>query len=98
MGVISTLAAPTRKEEAGACAKPVIGGLDGGMNEAVENGVTGLLVNSHDTKAISSAIIKILSDKNYGRLLGENGRKRVLEELNWERAVKLFHQQLSAYK
>jgi len=76
--------------EAGSCEKPVIGGLDGGMAEAVENGVTGLLVNSFDTEAISCAIIKLLSDKGFAASLGKNGRRRVLEELNWGRAVSSF--------
>lgn len=76
--------------EAGACGKPVIGGSDGGMSEAIENRVTGLLVNPLNTKEISEAIIGILSDKNYAKKLGENGRKRVLEELNWERAIQTF--------
>jgi phosphatidylinositol alpha-1,6-mannosyltransferase len=83
--------------EAGACGKPVIGGLDGGMGEAIENGVTGLLVNSFDTKAIFSGIIKILSDREYARFLGENGRKRIIEELNWDRAVKAFYSNMLAH-
>lgn len=84
--------------EAGACEKPVIGGLGGGMSEAIENGITGLLVNSSDPKEVSDAIIKIVSDPNYARFLGENGRRRVIEELNWERAVRLFHNYMTSVK
>jgi len=78
--------------EANACGKPVIGGRDGGMNEAIEDGKTGLLVNSSDTKEIANAIINLLSDRNYAQALGENGRRRIIEELNWDRAVKKFRQ------
>ncbi len=84
--------------EAGACEKPVIGGLDGGMSEAIDNGVTGLLVNSFDTKEIFSAIIKILGDRNYASFLGKNGRRRVVEELNWDRAIGEFHRYLLAHR
>lgn len=82
--------------EANACQKPVIGGLDGGMREAIENGVTGLLVNSSNPKEISTAIIKILSDKEYAGFMGVNGRKRVAEELNWKRTIEEFHRELLA--
>jgi phosphatidylinositol alpha-1,6-mannosyltransferase len=77
--------------EAGACAKPVIGGLGAGMGEAIESGVNGLLVNSFDTKAIFSGIIKILSNRNFACFLGENGRKKVIEELNWNRSIREFY-------
>jgi phosphatidylinositol alpha-1,6-mannosyltransferase len=80
--------------EAGACAKPVIGGLGAGMGEAIESGVNGLLVNSFDTKAIFSGIIKILSNRNFACFLGENGRKKVIEELNWNRAIREFYNHL----
>lgn len=80
--------------EANACGKPAIGGLDGGAVEAIKDGDTGLLVDSCDVKAISGAITKLMSDKNYARRLGENGRKRVLEELNWEKAISQFRSYL----
>lgn len=76
--------------EANACGKPAIGGFDGGVGEAIKDGATGLLVDSCDVKAISGAIKKLLLDKDYARQLGENGRKRVLEELNWERTISQF--------
>ncbi|HDD64961.1 MAG TPA: glycosyltransferase family 1 protein [Firmicutes bacterium] len=70
--------------EANACKKPVIGGKSGGVVDAVIDGYNGLLVNPEDENDIAKAIIKILSDKKLAERLGENGYKRVLNELNWE--------------
>ncbi len=73
--------------EAGACGKPVIGGRSGGMNDAVIDGVTGLLVDPLDVAEIAGAIIRILTDHAYALQLGENGRKRAVEDLGWEHVV-----------
>lgn len=69
--------------EANACGKPVIGGKSGGVEDAVIDGFTGLLVDPDNTEEISQAIIRLLSDEAYAKKLGENGLRRVEEELNW---------------
>lgn len=69
--------------EANSCGKPVIGGRSGGVPEAVLDGLTGLLVDPESTEAITEAIIAILSDGDLACRLGEAGRRRVVEELNW---------------
>jgi len=69
--------------EANACGKPVIGGKSGGVEDAVIDGVTGLLVDPENIEDISGAIIRLLTDQEYAKRLGENGRRRVEEELNW---------------
>ena len=68
--------------EANACGKPVIGGKSGGVEDAVIDGVTGLLVDPESIEEISRAI-RLLNDREYARKLGENGRRRVEKELNW---------------
>ncbi len=70
--------------EANAVGKPVIGGRSGGVGDAVINGVTGLLVDPENIEEISQAIIRLLTDQKYSKQLGENGRMRVEEELNWK--------------
>lgn len=70
--------------EANACRKPVIGSKIGGIKEAVIDNVTGLLVDPYDIDEIASAIIRFLTDVEYAKQLGVNGRKRVERELNWE--------------
>lgn len=69
--------------EANACGKPVIAGRSGGVEDAVVDGVTGLLVDPDNIEEISQAIIRLLTDQEYARELGENGRRRVERELNW---------------
>ena len=71
--------------EASACAKPVVGGLSGGISEAIVEGVTGLLVNPHDPEEIASVLKRILTSKELAARLGEGGRARVVKEFNWAR-------------
>ena len=71
--------------EANACGKPVIGGWSGGTVDAVIDGETGLLVDPHDVDGIAEAIVRLLTDCELAHRLGENGRRRVERELNWEK-------------
>ena len=68
--------------EAGFYAKPVIGGRSGGIPDAVVDGVTGILVDPSDEHAIASAIIRLLTDKELAKKMGENGKKRTENEFN----------------
>jgi phosphatidylinositol alpha-1,6-mannosyltransferase len=69
--------------EANACGKPVIAGRSGGMQDAVIDGVTGLMVDPDNIGEISETIIRLLTDREYAKKLGENGRQRIEKELNW---------------
>ncbi len=70
--------------EAGACGKPVVAGRGGGTGEAVEDGVTGLLVDPLDVNEIAQAIVRVLKNEELARRLGENGRKRAAKQPNWD--------------
>jgi phosphatidylinositol alpha-1,6-mannosyltransferase len=70
--------------EAGACGKPVVAGRGGGVEEAVEDGVTGLLVDPLDVNAIAQAMVRVLQDEELARRLGENGRKRAAKQPDWD--------------
>ena len=48
--------------EANACGKPVVSGRDGGVVDAVKDGVNGLAVNGNDVGAIATAVIRLLQD------------------------------------
>jgi phosphatidylinositol alpha-1,6-mannosyltransferase len=75
--------------EAGACAKPVIGGRSGGVREAVEDGVTGLLVDPHDVGELAEALRRLLQDPELRRRMGEAGRARAERlEARWVEAVR----------
>jgi phosphatidyl-myo-inositol dimannoside synthase len=68
--------------EAGAYGKPVIGSHTGGIPDAVIDQVTGFLVDPLDTDNIADALTRLLSDAALRQTLGENGRRRVTEDLN----------------
>jgi len=70
--------------EASACGKPIIAGRSGGIEDAVADRVTGILVDPLDQDEIETAAEKILRDKNYAEQLGSNGIVRIKEEkLDW---------------
>ena len=75
--------------EAGACAKPVVGGRSGGIADAVLDGVTGVLVNPTDIAELEGALIRLLRDPAEAQRLGMQGRKRA-EALaqSWEPTVR----------
>jgi len=72
--------------EAGACGKPVIGAHEGGVPDAIINGETGILINRADETALSGAIIRLLTDDDLARRLGENGRVHA-EEKSWQESA-----------
>lgn len=63
--------------EAQAAGVAVVGFDAGGVPEAVENGVTGVLVDPGNPAALADAVIKLLDRPNVRRQLGEAGRRRV---------------------
>jgi phosphatidyl-myo-inositol dimannoside synthase len=69
--------------EANACGKPVIGGKEGGVTDAIVDAETGYLVDPVNTKEIAEKIILLLSDGDLARNLGTNGRRRVEIAYTW---------------
>ena len=86
--------------EANLAGKPVIAGDSGGIGDAVENGVNGLLVDPNDTNDITYAIIKLSKDEQLRKKLGEQGRVRAERDFNWknqvERIYRIIKQKKSA--
>lgn len=72
--------------EAGACGIPVIGGRSGGVVEAVQDGVTGVLVNPGDSEDLAEALLKILRNPDRARAMGQAGRTRAERAFTWENA------------
>jgi phosphatidylinositol alpha-1,6-mannosyltransferase len=73
--------------EAGACGKPVVAGRSGGLVDAVEDGVTGILVDPEDPAAVAEALIAVLSDQALAQRMGQAGRKRVLAQFTWDKVI-----------
>ncbi|MFA6194301.1 MAG: glycosyltransferase family 4 protein [Patescibacteria group bacterium] len=69
--------------EANLCGKPVIAGSAGGVNDAVKDGLNGLMVDPEDENSIGDAIIKLAADQDLREKLGRQGRERALNEFAW---------------
>jgi len=82
--------------EAGACGKPAIGGRSGGIPDAILEAETGFLVDPGDVEGVANAIIRILSDDNLARRLGENARRRILEKFQWKLSSRVLEDLMSA--
>ncbi|MGD8279156.1 MAG: glycosyltransferase family 4 protein, partial [Gemmatimonadota bacterium] len=76
--------------EAGACAKPVIGGREAGVVDAIVDGDTGLLVDPSDPAAVAGALNRILDDPALAESMGEAGRRRVEEAFTWDRIARRY--------
>ena len=76
--------------EANACGKPIIAGKAGGSPEAVEDKITGLVIDPLNDKEILSSIEKLLDDRNLREKLGSNGRIRAENEFTWDIKRKQF--------
>jgi glycosyltransferase involved in cell wall biosynthesis len=59
----------------------------GALGEIVEHEQSGLLVSGPNVPEITAAVLRILSDANFARMLGEEGRKRVENSFSAERMV-----------
>jgi phosphatidylinositol alpha-1,6-mannosyltransferase len=73
--------------EAGAAAKPVIGGQSGGTADAIVHGVTGLRVDGTSAEAIATAVVTLMTDAATAQTMGAAGRRRVEHEFTWEAVV-----------
>ena len=75
--------------EANACGRAVVGGRAGGAVEAVQDGVSGLLVNGERVDEIADAILRILGDDAFRARL-EVGALAHAQAHSWEHSVQIF--------
>ncbi len=68
--------------EAGAAGRAVVGGRSGGVDDAVVDGATGLLVPPTDVAQVADALARILEDRRLREGLAARGRARVEGELS----------------
>lgn len=73
--------------EAMASGVPVVASARGGIPEIVSDGIDGFLVSKEsDPDSFVKPILKLLREPETARRLGVNGRKKVKEYFNWQRA------------
>jgi phosphatidyl-myo-inositol dimannoside synthase len=70
--------------EAALFGTPSIGTTTGGIPEAIQDGVTGLLVPPQDVGALTEALRELLSDDEKRQLMGANAQRNVLSKFTWK--------------
>jgi starch synthase len=70
--------------EAMAAGRPVVARRVGAMPEAVEHGVTGLLVDDERPESVEAALGALAGDPERARRMGEAGRRRAVETFSPE--------------
>ncbi len=85
---------PSRREgygvvarEAMAFGRPVVATAVGGLADAVEDGVTGLLVPPRDPAALRAALERLLGDAELRQRLGAAAREHARERFSWDAAT-----------
>jgi glycosyltransferase involved in cell wall biosynthesis len=86
---------PSRREgygvvarEAMAYGRPVVATRVGGLVDAIEDGVTGVLVEPRDSRALRSAISALRADEDVRRRLGHAARAAAKERFSAAAAAK----------
>ncbi len=78
--------------EAQATGIPVVGTRHGGIPEAVEDGVTGLLAPERDPDALADHILALLADTTRREAMGHAGRERVTRLFDLSEQSRLLEQ------
>lgn len=78
---------PNAVLEAMAAAKPVVAGAVGGIGEAVEDGLTGILIRSRDPGGFAEAVLALLARPEMAQSMGLAGRARVEARFSCESMV-----------
>jgi len=73
--------------EAAACGLPVVAGRVGGVEEAVLDGQTGLVVDVYQKPAVLEAIVKLLTNEELLQQYGQAGKERVNNYFRWQNEI-----------
>jgi glycosyltransferase involved in cell wall biosynthesis len=91
----TVVACPSRREGYGVVAReamsygrPVVASSVGGLVDAVEDGVTGLLVPPRDPAALRAGLERLLADRALCERMGAAGRERARERWSWDACTK----------
>lgn len=74
---------------------PAVATRTGGVPEAIEDGVTGLLADPDSDADVFGALCRLLKDGDEARRFGAAGRARALREFRWDDRARLFLERLA---
>jgi glycosyltransferase involved in cell wall biosynthesis len=80
--------------EAGYYGLPVIGGLSGGVPDAIVDGKTGVLVDPESIDDLTHSIIYLLKEPHIRYKMGNSGKQRALNELSWDLVTERIHTEI----
>jgi len=90
---------PLKVLEYMAVGKPTIAPRLGPLEEIIQDGITGVLVEAGNEKALSNAILELLNDFKKRKKLGKNARKSVITNCSWknnaEKVIEIYHKIVS---
>ena len=69
--------------EANACCNPTIGGRSGGAVEAIEDNVTGFIVDPYQIDELVEKLVFLLNHEERAKSMGMAGRDRAYEKFSW---------------
>ena len=77
--------------EAAASGIPTIAGRVGGVEEAVDNLRTGIIVDVYQEKMVVNSIVSLLKNESFAKELGKWGKERVEKEFRWEHQIQKLY-------
>ena len=87
---LTELVTPLKPLEAMALGKAVLGSSVGGIRELIEPGVNGLLFEPGNSEDFCRQATRLLQDDGLRRSLGEQARRRIVEEKDWKTLVRRY--------
>lgn len=74
---------PNSLLEAMACGLPCIASDVGGIPEAIDHGMNGLLLRPHDTEQLTTLLLNVLEEPDLASKLGMMASKTILKKFSW---------------
>ena len=75
--------------EAMAAGSPVVVSDTGGLSEIVDHDLNGVKVYPNDPNSLAWGVTKILLDEKYGEYIRKNAYKKIKEEYDWHKIVRI---------
>jgi glycosyltransferase involved in cell wall biosynthesis len=67
-----------------ACGKPIVASSISGVKDLIESSGAGISVTPEDPEKLATAVVRLLLDEDTRALMGEKGRRYVVENHSWD--------------